>query len=178
LPFLKPGVPLGYEYPPDRGMLVAKVPLVFEKSGYYHLSLHGQPLPRGAAPLYLSFLHETGWTTHYLAVTSARYGEGADLEAAVEFELGSEFVIAGWEDLAPFGGSIDSLLDRLGVGEGEILLLTYRGQRFDAGPRHFFLARGTPHAGAAVFARYGDSAWLGSWYGYQNLRVLAKSGGR
>ena len=176
LPFLKPGVPAGHEYPPDRGLLVANVPLYFETRGYYQLSLRGQPLPRGAAPLYLSIPNEPGWTTWYLAVTSARYGEGDDLATAVEFELGSKFVIAGWEDLLPYSESIDSLLDSLGVGTGEILLLTYRGQRFDLGPRHFFLARGSPHAGASVFDRFGNSAWLGSWYGYRNLRVLAKAG--
>jgi hypothetical protein len=106
------------------------------------------------------------------AMTSASYRESDNLPAAVTQELGSSYRMADWNDI-PNSGSVESFLNDLGITTGEIVPLTYNGSRFDGSTRHYFLQRGTAHAGALVYDQFGTSAWLGSWYGYSGLRVMA-----
>jgi len=108
------------------------------------------------------------------AMTSANYRETDDLPGAVARELGSSYRMADWNDLVSYSGTMESFLNGLGIATGELVLLTYNGLRFDGGTRHYFLARGTAHAGAMVYDQFGSSAWLGSWYGYSGLRVMAR----
>ena len=56
-------------------------------------------------------------------------------------------------------------------GEGDLARIAR--QRCDGGTRHYFLAQGTAHSRALVYGQYGSAAWLGSWYGYSGLRVMA-----
>lgn len=112
------------------------------------------------------------------ALTSPRYRETDDLSGAIERELGAGYRLADWSQLPQTPSGLSALLDRLGVQHGETLYLTYRGSRWDGGTRrHFFMQRATPHAGAGVYARVGDLAWLGSWYGYSGFRALAYRAG-
>ncbi len=106
-------------------------------------------------------------------VTRPLYSETDNLAQKVQAEFGNESRIADWKDLAGFQGQLGLLFDKLGIKDGEVLLVTNNGNRYYSGSRHYILVRGTPHAGAAVHARYGNEAWLGSWYGYKNVRILA-----
>ena len=112
-----------------------------------------------------------GWLR--FSLTSASYRETDELARAVEKELGHAAVIADWTELPSSARELESLLDAVGSKEGEMLLITYRGARQASTARYFFLQRGVPHPGAGVYARVGNVAWVGSWHGYSNLRILA-----
>lgn len=119
------------------------------------------------------------------ALTSGTYASTSDWNKAVMSELGSDYRVADWNDLAAYcnnGGNLTSLLDALGfTWDRETAFVKRSGNKQYSAGRYYFIARHDNHlptkysflVHATLFNNQLD---LGSWGGTR--RVLAVKSAR
>ena len=109
-------------------------------------------------------------------VTTGMYSDTVDLNQAVKNEFGNEYRVADWNDIKNYnGGNTQYWANGIGMNHGDYYFVTWNGQSFYGGNRHYFITRfdGTVDSNYLVHDQLGNNLiTLGSWYGIQE-RVLA-----
>lgn len=111
-------------------------------------------------------------------VTSNKYSETADLNAAVTSELGSNYRMADWNDIVAYCDSLTAtkfISDfNIPLGEENSLMVTRDGQHFYGTTRHYYISRfdkNLPGHYLEHASIENSTISLGSWMGL-NMPIL------